>query len=77
MNDCHSFFFFFLFFKSETDEDNETIGPKLSEQSVTLDAEGVIKKEEMEREAEERRKAHVREWDKDKRRGQPSFFSRI
>ncbi|BFZ09689.1 hypothetical protein BsWGS_12728 [Bradybaena similaris] len=58
--------------KSECDEDNGIIGPKLSEASLVSASEDVVKKEELEKQAEEKRKAHIREWDRGKQTDLPS-----
>ncbi|CAG5136747.1 unnamed protein product [Candidula unifasciata] len=57
--------------KSECDEDSGTVGPKLSEASLASAPENVIKKEEVEKQAEEKRKAHIREWDRGKQTDLP------
>uniref|UniRef100_A0A0B6XY01 CCDC174 alpha/beta GRSR domain-containing protein n=1 Tax=Arion vulgaris TaxID=1028688 RepID=A0A0B6XY01_9EUPU len=57
--------------KLETENDGETVGPKLSEALLPPSTEDIIKKEEMDKQAEEKRKAHVRDWDKDKQKDLP------
>ena len=53
--------------KPRLDEaDKDSIGPKLNEALLSSKAEEDMKREEENKEAEEKRKNHVREWDKEK-----------
>ena len=53
----------------ENTDDRTDVGPKLSDAALTTRTVEDIQKEEETKEAEEKRKNHVREWDKEKVEG--------